>query len=134
MKKKNKQEDWEGLADTPEEFDTAITNAVSPKEREFFEKLRYKVIHETAFSNDILLKDNENEDQLYILRIGTDDILIGQNLTVPGKKHEAIELVGVCYAMGYDLIEFLGYHITLQEWLRKRDYAGIHYNRNNDYL
>lgn len=134
MTHKNDLEEWEDLWDTPEEFDSAIKNAVSKNEKEFFEKLRYKILHETAFSNDVLMKDDENEDALYILRVGTDDIMIGHNLTVPGREHEAIELGGVCFAMKYDLYDFLGYHITLQEWLRKRDYKGINYDRNNDYM
>ena len=112
----------------------AIQNAVTPNEREFFEKLRYKILNETAFSNDILMKDDENSDAIYIMRVGTDDIMIGHNLTVAGKEHEAVELAGVFYAMSYDLYDFLGYHITLQEWLRNRDYRGIRYDRNNDYM
>lgn len=134
MKNRVSPEDWEYLSDTPEEFELAIQNAVTPNEREFFEKLRYKILNETAFSNDVLMKDDENGDAIYIMRVGTDDIMIGHNLTVVGKEHEAVELAGVCYAMSYDLYDFLGYHITLQEWLRNRDYKGIRYDRNNDYM
>jgi hypothetical protein len=134
MKKTETKVDWEYLADTTEEFDAAINNAVSENEKEFFEKLRYKVLHETAFSNDVLMKDDENDDAIYIMRVGTDDIMVGHNLTVKGKEHECVELAGVCFAMSYDLCDFLGYHITLQEWLRKRDYQGIRYDRNNDYM
>jgi len=133
MKKEN-PEDWANLADTPEELDLAIKHAVSSKEKEFFEKMRYKILNETAFSNDVLMKDDENDDAIYIMRVGTDDIIVGHNITVLGKKHEATELAGICYAMTFDLIDYIGYHITLQEWLRKRDYNGIHYNRNNDCL
>jgi hypothetical protein len=80
------------------------------------------------------MKDDENDDAIYIMRVGTDDIMVGHNLTVKGKEHECVELAGVCFAMSYDLYDFLGYHITLQEWLRKRDYQGIRYDRNNDYM
>jgi glycerol-3-phosphate cytidylyltransferase-like family protein len=131
---KKKLEDWEYVADTPEQFDIAIKNAVSQNEKEFFEKLRYKVLNEIAASNEVLLKDDENDDAIYILRVGTDDIMVGHNLTVAGKEHDSVELAGVCFAMSYDLYDFLGYHITLQEWLRKRDYQGIRYDRNNDNL
>ncbi len=134
MKNRVSPEEWEYLSDTQEEFELAIQNAVTPNEREFFEKLRYKILNETAFSNDILMKDDENSDAIYIMRVGTDDIMIGHNLTVAGKEHEAVELAGVFYAMSYDLYDFLGYHITLQEWLRNRDYRGIRYDRNNDYM
>ncbi len=134
MKNRVSPEEWEYLSDSQEEFELAIQNAVTPNEREFFEKLRYKILNETAFSNDILMKDDENSDAIYIMRVGTDDIMIGHNLTVAGKEHEAVELAGVFYAMSYDLYDFLGYHITLQEWLRNRDYRGIRYDRNNDYM
>ncbi len=134
MKQKETAEDWKYLADTPEGFDAAIKGSVSKSEKEFFEKLRHKILHETAFSNDVLLKDDENDDAIYIMRVGTDDIMVGHNLTVNGSEHEAVELAGVCFAMSYDLYDFLGYHITLQEWLRKRDYRGIRYDRNNDYM
>lgn len=127
-------EDWNSLADKPEEFDNAIKNAVSKNEREFFEKLRYKILNETAFSNDVLLKDDENDDAIYIMRVGTDDIMVGHNLTVKGKEHEAVELAGIFFAMSYNLIDFLGYNITLKQWLRNRDYQGIKYDRNNDYI
>lgn len=132
--RKDSPEDWKNLADTPEDFEIAIRNAISKNEKEFFEKLRYKILNETAFSNDVLLKDDENEDAIYIMRVGTDDIMVGHHRTVKGKEHEAVELAGLCYAMAFDLYDFIGYHITLQEWLRKRDYQGIRYNRNNDYL
>jgi hypothetical protein len=127
-------ENWENKTDTPEEFDTAIRNAVSDNEREFFERLRHKVLNETAFSNDVLLTDEENDDAIYILRVGTDEIMVGHNLTVAGNEHESVEIAGIFNAMSYDLYDFLGRHVTLHEWLRERDYHGIHYNRNNDYI
>jgi len=133
MKRNGAPIDWENLADTPEAFEAAIKNAVSKNEKEFYEKLRHKVLNETAFSNDVLMRDDENDDAIYIMRVGTDDIIVGHNLTVKGEKDEAVELAGVCFAMTYDLCDFLGYHISLQEWLRKRDYQGIRYDRNNDY-
>lgn len=32
------------------------------------------------------MKDNENDDAIYIMRVGTDDIMVGHNLTVKGKN------------------------------------------------
>lgn len=57
--KKQEYDTWDYLEDTPEEFDMAIKNAASDKEREFFEKLRYKILHETAFSNDVLMHEKD---------------------------------------------------------------------------
>ena len=51
--RKREKEEWEGLSDTPEEFETAIKNAISTNEQIFFDKLRFKILHETAASNDV---------------------------------------------------------------------------------
>lgn len=131
--KKQKNNPWDYLEDTPEEFDAAIKNAVSDKEREFFEKLRYKILHETAFSNDVLMHEKDNEDSLYILRVGTDDIMIGRNLEKPGEKTSPVEITGLFAALEDDIYEYMGRHITLLDWLRERDYRGINYDANNDY-
>ena len=132
MKKRN--ENWEYLADTPEEFDAAIKNAVSENERIFFEKVRYKVLNETAASNDVLMNEADNEDKLYLLRVGTDDFMIGRNITDPNEKSSPIENAGLFGALEEDLYPYIGRHITLLEWLRGRDYKGIRYDANNDYL
>lgn len=128
------EEEWEYLADTPEEFETAIKNAVSDKEREFFEKFRYKILNETAASNDVLMHEKDNEEGLYILRVGTDDIMIGKNLSDPNEKTSASEFAGIFLALDQDLFRYLNRHISLREWLRERNYQGIRYDANNDYI
>lgn len=106
---------------------------MSDKEREFLEKLRYKILHETAFSNDVLMHGKDNGDGLYILRVGTDDIMIGRNLEKSGEKTSPVEISGLLAALEEDIYEYVGCHITLLDWLRERDYRGIHYDANNDY-
>lgn len=128
------EEDWESLNDTPEEFDAAIKNAVSENEREFFEKLRYKELHETAFSNDVLMDEVDNEDGLYILRVITDEIMIGKNINDPKETSVPCEYDGLFFALSQDIFRYIGRHVTLWDWLRERDYRGIRYDRNNDYL
>jgi hypothetical protein len=134
MKRKKMSEIWEYIADTPEEFDEAIKNAVSPNEKEFFKKLRYKILNESAASNDVLMNEKDNEDGLYILRVGTDDIMVGKNISDPNENSVAIEYAGIFLALKQDISHYVGYHITLKDWLRNRDYNGIRYDQNNDYL
>ena len=126
-------EAWDYLADTPEEFRHAIKQSVSANERTFFEKFRHKVLTETAASNDVLMHEDDNEDGLYILRVGTDDVLIGSNLLKSGKKPVPCEYAGIFLALEQDIYAYTGRHETLLEWLRRRDYKGIRYDRNNDY-
>ncbi len=102
-------------------------------ERDFFEKLRYKFLHETAAGNDVLMNESDNNDGLYVLRVGTDDILIGKNLSKPEEKASSEEFAGIFLALQMDLYEYVHRHITLLEWLRERDYKGIRYDANNDY-
>lgn len=130
MKKDDK---WEYLTDTPEEFDSAIKKAVSDKEREFFEKLRHKFLYEPAYTNDVLMHDEDNEDGLYILRIVTDEIMIGKYDKGLCMEISPIEIGGLFPALEEDLYEYLGRHITLLDWLRARDYRGIRYDANNDF-
>ncbi len=134
MKKKYQEEDWEFLSDTPQEFENAIQNASTPNEKEFFEKLRYKELNETAASNDILMNEADNEDGLYILRVGSDGIIIGRNISDPLESSTPEEFAGIFLALQQDISQFVGRNITLIEWLRERDFKGIKYNQNNDYL
>lgn len=131
---KKKDEGWEYLEDTPDEFDSAIKSAVSENEREFFKKLRYKLLHETAFSNDILMYDWNNDEGLYLYRVGTDDFMIGKWLSRPKESIGGHEFTGLFGVLEEDLYPWLGRHITLWQWLRDRDYKGISYDTNNDYM
>lgn len=126
-------EDWEYLADTPQEYREAINNAVSENERKFFTNLRQKILFETAASNDVLMNENDNDDGLYILRVGSDDILIGKNLSKPNEQSTPEEYSGIFLALQQDLHKYVQRHVTLLEWLRERDYKGIRYDANNDY-
>lgn len=130
--KKTNAEDWEDLADTPEEFDEAIKNATSENERIFFEKFRHKILHETAASNDVLMHEQDNSDGLYILRVGTDDVMVGRNLLDSNEQTFPREFAGIFCALDQDLFEYINRHTTLREWLRERDYDGIRYDANND--
>lgn len=132
MSKKD-HECWEHIADTPEEFEEAIRNAVSENEREFFQKLRYKILNETAASNDVLMNENDNDDGLYLLRVGTDDIIIGKNISDPAETISPEEYAGIFLALEQDISRFVGRSVSLKDWLRERDYRGIKYDQNNDY-
>lgn len=128
-------EDWENLADSFIEFKEAIDNASSENEKEFLEQMMYKIPYEMAASNEILLKPEENEDNLYILRVGSGDFIVGQepnNSSSPNYPYEIGGLLGKDGFLGFDLFPYLHRHITVLEWLRERDYKGIQYNRNND--
>lgn len=124
---------WEFISDTPEEFEHAIANAETHNEKIFFEKMRYKILHETAASNDIIMHDNNNKDGIYILRVGTDDFQGGKILD--GYMVGACEeFSGLFFFLTQDLDQFIHRHVTVGEWLKEQDYSGISYDANNDYM
>lgn len=131
MKHNYTKEDWEGFEDTPEEFENAIQNAKSDSERTFFETLMYKVVHEPAFSNDVLMHDRDNEDGIYILRV-SDDFMIGKKDSKGMDVCSPAEYSGLFYFLETDMYPYLHRHIAVGEWLRNRDYSGIRYDANND--
>lgn len=129
--KKDLDPNWEYLSDTPGEYNHAIENAVSDKEKEFFIRLRHKVLHHPAASNDVLMDDTDNEEGLYILRV-SDDFMIGKYHQDNPDVQYPREFGGLFLFLKQDLYPYLGYHITIHEWLRKRNYSGINYNADND--
>lgn len=132
MKQISNDEEWEYLSDTPEQFKEAITNAVSENEKIFFSKLRSKVLNEGAASNDVLMHNEDNEDGIYILRI-SDDFLVGKKDKSGKDVSIIVEISGLFDFLSEDLHRQLNRHISILEWLRERDYKGIHYDANNDF-
>ena len=131
MKHNYTQEDWEYIVDTPGEFDNAIQNAESDNERKFFKTLMYKVVHEPAASNDVLMHNEDNEDGIYILRV-SDDFMIGKKGNSGMDACTPSEYSGLFFFLSTDMYPYLGHHITVGEWLKQRDYTGIRYDANND--
>ena len=131
MKHNYTQEDWEYIVDTPEEFDDAIQNAESDNESKFFKTLMYKVVHEPAASNDVLMHNEDNEDGIYILRV-SDDFMIGKKDENGMDACTPSEYSGLFFFLSTDMYPYLGHHITVGEWLKRRDYGGIRYDANND--
>ncbi len=106
-------------------------NYQSDNEREFFEKLLYKQQWEDSLSNDLLLSENDNDDEIYIVREYCSEYVVGRFGKGYGEEH----VMNLSEALNLNLKEIgaLDEDITLFEWLRRRDYAGIDYNNDFDY-
>lgn len=131
MKIDEKDDGWNWTWDKPSQFREAYDNAVSDNEREFFEKIMDKQLHEVSFSNDVLMHDRDNEDDIYILRIGQDDYMIGTARAV-NNKPVPWEYESLFSFLSSDMYDYIGRHVTVHEWLRERDFKGIRYDANND--
>lgn len=112
-------------------FIKMLKESTTGKELEFFQSMAWKEENECVYEVDIIMDENDNEDNLFILRQGLEEYIMGQGL--PGhRKIENISGVDLSDLLSKDLYLLIGKHITLQEWLKKRDYNGINYNGNTE--
>ena len=105
-------------------------NYVSENEKNFFEKIRYKMEYEDAPSNDLLMFEEDNDDHIYIVRCYYEEFIIGHGLK--GKYDEEFHVMTLSEALNANLMRlgFINHDITLLEWLREHDYERMRYNHN----
>ena len=110
-------------------FERMKDNYQSENEKEFFEKLRHKQEKVFTVSNDLILHEFNNEDQLYIVRCEYEEYVVGSAI-----RREEEHTMDLSEALAINLKEagLLDRDITLFDWLRERDYAGVEYDHNYD--
>ena len=107
---------------------------VSKEEKEFFERMKFKIECEPAPANDLIMSNRNNEDGIYIVRCYDYEFRIG--------CHVAEEYKEEFYAMDFhDALNvnlrscgFIEEDLSLLEWLRRRNYKGVEYNHNFDLI
>lgn len=100
-------------------------------ERLFFERMRHKQEHEITATIDIILHERDNSDKLFIVRYWFDEYAIGRE-DLPREYH--FMSLSEALAANVKQLALLDEDITLFEWLRRRDYAGVKYDQNQDML
>lgn len=112
-------------------FKEMQTHFKSEREKTFFEKLRYKQENEISISHDLILSELNNEDGIYIVRCEFEEYIVGKKDLM-----EEQHVMTLYEALNLNLrsIGFSNEDITLLQWLRKRDYAGVEYNHNYDLI
>lgn len=106
-------------------------NYISNNEKVFFEKLRFKQECELTVMHDLILHEDNNEDGIYIVRCEFEEYIVGQ-INVIEEQH----VMCLSEALNLNLKEvgLLDKDITLLQWLRARDYKGVEYDHNYDYM
>ena len=100
----------------------------SKNEEIFFETMLRKIQTEYAGMGEVILDEDDNEEGIYLHRDLYDDFVVG-------RSHERypdhpVFTNGLFGILEIDLGEYiLNEHITLLEWLRRRDYAGVRYDK-----
>lgn len=105
-------------------------NYQSENEKNFFEKMRKKMESEIAPSNDLIMFEEDNDDNIYIVRCIYAEFIVGHG--TKGNFDEEHHVMTLSEALASNLKElgFLTRDLTLFEWLRERDYNGVRYNHN----
>ena len=107
---------------------------VSDEEKEFFERMKYKMEYEPAPANDLIMSNRHNEDGIYILRCYDYEFRIG--CFIGDKYKEEFYAMDFHDALNVNLKEcgFIEEDLSLLEWLRKRNYQGVEYDHNFDLM
>ena len=110
-------------------LNTLDTFCISEKEREFIEQMLEIEQHwETEVGASIILED-ENDDHLYIMHYNGTEYEIGnEDQSGVYCAFSLSELLGLYL----DEHGILDRHITVQEWLRQRNYENVTYDRTRD--
>ena len=109
-----------------------IRHPASTNEKNFFSTLKQKMESELAPCQEVLFSMQDNPDQIYVLRDGYDEFIIGsgkENL-----KWKFIHTMSLSEALATNLKEsgLIARDETLLDWLRKRDYRDVVF-RNHAY-
>ena len=107
---------------------------ISNEEKEFFERMKFKIESELAPANDLIMSNRNNDDGIYIVRCYDYEFRIGCHV---GEEYkEEIYAMDFHDALYVNLREcgFIDEDLTLLEWLRKRNYNGVEYNHNFDLM
>ncbi len=107
-------------------------NYQSEKEKEFFEKQKYKQEYVMTSSNELVMSEYSNSDQIYIVRCWFEEYIVG--CAVPKMHEEHYMTLAEALAANLKEINLLDRDITLLQWLRERDYEGVEYDHNFDDL
>ena len=101
-------------------------------EKKFFEYLFDVEQWDFSMSGDLLLHENDNEDNIYIMRVGFDEYEVGKDSPIFSENQH---VQGLANALALKMKEcgFLDKNITLLQWLKKRDYKGVRYDQNRDF-
>ena len=107
---------------------------VSSEEKEFFERMKFKIECEPAPANDLIMSNRNNDDGIYIVRCYDYEFRIGCHV---GEEYkEEFYAMDFHDALNVNLREcgFIDENLSLLEWLRKRNYKDVEYNHNFDLM
>lgn len=115
-------------------FLTIEKRDVSESERYFFDNMYAKMLDENAPWPETLVWEHDNPDQLYFLRHGYDEFMLGRGTTREEWQANEVHTMNLADALSTNLkqAKLLDRDITFLQWLREVDFSCVRYNHEND--
>ena len=107
-------------------------NYQSNNEENFFKTMQYKQECEATALNELLVSEYENPDEIYIVRMYSEEYIVGQGIGTNGANEEHV--MCLFEALNLKELRFLDRDLTLLDWLRECDYSVVNYERNYDLM
>lgn len=107
---------------------------VSESERHFFDEMYAKILDENAPWPETLVWEHDNPDNLYFLRHGFDEFMLGKGTTCKEWEENEIHSMNLAEVLSVNLKQanLLDRDITFLQWLRENDFSCVRYNHEND--
>ncbi|MCC8070282.1 MAG: hypothetical protein LIO90_00580 [Bacteroidales bacterium] len=107
---------------------------LSASAKHFFEEMKAKMLDENAPWPETLIWEHDNSDQLYLLRQGYDEFMLGKGTSREEWQNTEIHTMTLSEALSTNLktAHLLNRDITFLEWLQEYDFSCVRYDHRND--
>ncbi|MDE6017358.1 MAG: hypothetical protein K2G85_00920 [Muribaculaceae bacterium] len=115
-------------------FATIEKSVISESERQFFNNMYTKMLDENTPWPETLVWEHDNTDNLYLLRLGYDEFMIGKGTTREEWQDNEIHTMNLSDVLFVNLkqAKLLDRDITFLQWLRENNFSCVKYNHEND--
>ncbi len=113
-------------------FASMRKNSITPNEANFFKNMQFKEEYEPTLSNDLIISEHDNSDEIYLVRVEYDEYLLGHG-TVDHRDEELhVMKLSEALAGNFKQVGDLDRDSTFWQWLRECDYKCVQYDHNYD--
>ncbi len=114
-------------------FGKMSTEYQSDKEKWFFENIKNLEEWDCSLAHDIILSQNDNEDNIFIVRVNCNEYIFGCDDLKDHKVYEHVMTLSEALSSNLKTLGVIEADVTLFEWLRANDYNGVSFEHNLDY-
>ncbi|MDD7724824.1 MAG: hypothetical protein PUJ24_04065 [Bacteroidales bacterium] len=115
-------------------FASMECNYVSENERIFFETVKEREENVFTFAGDLLVSEDDNDDLIYLMRRDFDEFELGTAKEVESYPMYYVQCLADALNANLKQLGYIDRDVTFLQWLRRRDYDCVRYDRNYDDL